>query len=203
VADADPFSWARSLCLRTAGVLASRYPASTSSIFVGKPHFPSFLTPRALFPDQSHDSIRVSLFSFVCISRACARPPRAVITFIMRWASVTAAIVAVFAGQATAQDDPDIKSISVRIWSKGGTGEYDADSSTVANAYAATGSSPPKADSHVRIQLTNLGLTFSTQPYLDSDMSSRWFDFGGDTIIRTDSYVINQTSRRVGQGQLN
>lgn len=44
VADADPFSWARSLCLRTAGVLASRFPASTSSTFVGDPHFLSFLT---------------------------------------------------------------------------------------------------------------------------------------------------------------
>ncbi len=28
------------------------------------------------------------------------------------------------------------------------------------------------------------------QPYLDSDMQSRWFDFGGDTIVRTDSYVF-------------
>ncbi|KAH0596161.1 hypothetical protein MHUMG1_06022 [Metarhizium humberi] len=27
------------------------------------------------------------------------------------------------------------------------------------------------------------------QPYLDSDMQSRWFDFGGDTIVRTDSYI--------------
>ncbi|KAK4223717.1 concanavalin A-like lectin/glucanase domain-containing protein [Podospora fimiseda] len=27
------------------------------------------------------------------------------------------------------------------------------------------------------------------QPYLDSDMQSRWFDFGGDTIIRTDQYI--------------
>ncbi|KIX95750.1 uncharacterized protein Z520_08458 [Fonsecaea multimorphosa CBS 102226] len=26
-------------------------------------------------------------------------------------------------------------------------------------------------------------------PYLDSDMSSRWFDFGGDAIIRTDQYI--------------
>ncbi|KAH8724262.1 concanavalin A-like lectin/glucanase domain-containing protein [Phaeosphaeriaceae sp. PMI808] len=26
-------------------------------------------------------------------------------------------------------------------------------------------------------------------PYLDSDMQSRWWDFGGDTIIRTDQYV--------------
>jgi mannose-binding lectin 2 len=27
---------------------------------------------------------------------------------------------------------------------------------------------------------------FSIQPYLDSDMQSRWYDFGGDTIVRTD-----------------
>lgn len=26
-------------------------------------------------------------------------------------------------------------------------------------------------------------------PYLDSDMQSRWFDFGGDAIIRTDRYI--------------
>ncbi|RFU80847.1 vesicular integral-membrane vip36 [Trichoderma arundinaceum] len=36
------------------------------------------------------------------------------------------------------------------------------------------------------------------QPYLDSDMNSRWFDFGGDTIIRTDSY-IRLTSDRPSQ----
>lgn len=28
-----------------------------------------------------------------------------------------------------------------------------------------------------------------TQPYLDSDMQSRWWDFGGDTVIRADKYV--------------
>ncbi|KAJ4294120.1 hypothetical protein N0V90_007810 [Kalmusia sp. IMI 367209] len=27
------------------------------------------------------------------------------------------------------------------------------------------------------------------QPYLDSDMQSRWWDFGGDCIIRTDKYI--------------
>ncbi|KOS18328.1 L-type lectin-like domain-containing protein [Escovopsis weberi] len=36
------------------------------------------------------------------------------------------------------------------------------------------------------------------KPYLDSDMQSRWFDFGGDTIIRTDSY-IRLTSDRPSQ----
>jgi len=37
-----------------------------------------------------------------------------------------------------------------------------------------------------------------TQPYLDSDMQSRWFDFGGDTIIRADKY-IRLTSDRPSQ----
>ncbi|KAH8737929.1 concanavalin A-like lectin/glucanase domain-containing protein [Ilyonectria robusta] len=36
------------------------------------------------------------------------------------------------------------------------------------------------------------------QPYLDSDMQSRWYDFGGDTIVRTDSY-IRLTSDRPSQ----
>jgi mannose-binding lectin 2 len=34
------------------------------------------------------------------------------------------------------------------------------------------------------------------QPYLDSDMQSRWYDFGGDTIIRTDSYVCPPTNKQ-------
>lgn len=42
---------------------------------------------------------------------------------------------------------------------------------------------------HVRIRSTILTTISMIQPYLDSDMTSRWFDFGGDTIIRTDSYV--------------
>ncbi|KAK2070169.1 hypothetical protein P8C59_004688 [Phyllachora maydis] len=36
------------------------------------------------------------------------------------------------------------------------------------------------------------------QPYLDSDMQSRWYDFGGDAVIRTDSY-IRLTSDRPSQ----
>ncbi|KAK4043168.1 concanavalin A-like lectin/glucanase domain-containing protein [Parachaetomium inaequale] len=37
----------------------------------------------------------------------------------------------------------------------------------------------------------SIGLRTHTlvQPYLDSDMQSRWYDFGGDTIIRTDQYI--------------
>ena len=31
--------------------------------------------------------------------------------------------------------------------------------------------------------------TIKLQPYLDSDFQSRWFDFGGDTIVRADQYV--------------
>ncbi|TAQ90856.1 hypothetical protein B7494_g765 [Chlorociboria aeruginascens] len=36
------------------------------------------------------------------------------------------------------------------------------------------------------------------QPYLDSDMQSRWFDFGGNTIVRADRY-IRLTSDRPSQ----
>lgn len=36
-------------------------------------------------------------------------------------------------------------------------------------------------------------------PYLDSDFQSRWFDFGGDTIVRADKY-IRLTSDRPSQG---
>ncbi|KFH48846.1 L-type lectin-like domain-containing protein-like protein [Hapsidospora chrysogenum ATCC 11550] len=38
----------------------------------------------------------------------------------------------------------------------------------------------------------------SVSPYLDSDFASRWFDFGGDTVVRTDSY-IRLTSDRPSQ----
>ncbi|KAB5558480.1 concanavalin A-like lectin/glucanase domain-containing protein [Coniochaeta sp. 2T2.1] len=46
----------------------------------------------------------------------------------------------------------------------------------------------------------SIGLRTHTlvQPYLDSDMQSRWYDFGGDTVIRTDQY-IRLTSDRPSQ----
>ncbi|TKA29759.1 hypothetical protein B0A50_03122 [Salinomyces thailandicus] len=38
------------------------------------------------------------------------------------------------------------------------------------------------------------------QPYLDSDMQSRWFDFGGSTVIRADQYIrlTSQQSSQAG-----
>ncbi|KAK8932921.1 L-type lectin-like domain-containing protein [Metarhizium anisopliae] len=39
------------------------------------------------------------------------------------------------------------------------------------------------------IRSAKLTKRICSQPYLDSDMQSRWFDFGGDTIVRTDSYI--------------
>ncbi|KAI6955310.1 putative lectin family integral membrane protein, partial [Hortaea werneckii] len=36
------------------------------------------------------------------------------------------------------------------------------------------------------------------QPYLDSDMQSRWFDFGGTTVVRADQY-IRLTSQQPSQ----
>ncbi|KAG0160703.1 hypothetical protein PDIDSM_8233 [Penicillium digitatum] len=37
-------------------------------------------------------------------------------------------------------------------------------------------------------------------PYLDSDFQSRWFDFGGDTVIRADKYVRLTSDRPSQQG---
>jgi mannose-binding lectin 2 len=45
------------------------------------------------------------------------------------------------------------------------------------------------ADDASNIKSISLRTHTLNQPYLDSDMQSRWFDFGGDTIIRTDSYI--------------
>lgn len=32
-------------------------------------------------------------------------------------------------------------------------------------------------------------MVLARKPYLDSDMQSRWWDFGGDTVVRADQYV--------------
>lgn len=40
------------------------------------------------------------------------------------------------------------------------------------------------------------------QPYLDSDMQSRWYDFGGDAIIRTDQYIRLSSDRPSQMGSL-
>ncbi|CAG8024955.1 unnamed protein product [Penicillium nalgiovense] len=40
----------------------------------------------------------------------------------------------------------------------------------------------------------------SIPPYLDSDFQSRWFDFGGDTVIRADKYVRLTADRPSQQG---
>jgi mannose-binding lectin 2 len=42
---------------------------------------------------------------------------------------------------------------------------------------------------HPDIKAISLRTHSLEPPYLDSDMQSRWWDFGGDTIIRTDKYV--------------
>jgi len=39
-----------------------------------------------------------------------------------------------------------------------------------------------------------------SSPYLDSDMQSRWFDFGGNTIIRADQYVRLTSDRPSQEG---
>ncbi|KAF2248518.1 hypothetical protein BU26DRAFT_520198 [Trematosphaeria pertusa] len=42
---------------------------------------------------------------------------------------------------------------------------------------------------HPDIKAISLRTHSLEPPYLDSDMQSRWWDFGGDTIIRTDKYI--------------
>ncbi|KAF2735936.1 vesicular integral-membrane protein VIP36 precursor [Polyplosphaeria fusca] len=42
---------------------------------------------------------------------------------------------------------------------------------------------------HPDIKAISLRTHSLETPYLDSDMQSRWWDFGGDAIIRTDKYV--------------
>lgn len=40
------------------------------------------------------------------------------------------------------------------------------------------------------------------QPYLDSELQSRWFDWGGDTIIRADQYIRLTSDRQAQSGWL-
>lgn len=57
-------------------------------------------------------------------------------------------------------------------------------SNTAAHTQPRACKSPaPSSRTHAGLLLT------PSQPYLDSDMQSRWWDFGGDTIIRTDQYI--------------
>ncbi|KAF5026076.1 hypothetical protein F66182_1868 [Fusarium sp. NRRL 66182] len=66
-------------------------------------------------------------------------------------------------------------------------------------ALAWTASAADADDDNVRsISIDSLTNSVLKQPYLDSDMQSRWYDFGGDTIVRTDSY-IRLTSDRPSQ----
>ncbi|OAA78326.1 vesicular integral-membrane protein VIP36 precursor [Akanthomyces lecanii RCEF 1005] len=73
---------------------------------------------------------------------------------------------------------------------------------TAANTHARAGRSPAWTRKHVRIRYGRKLTEDAMQPYLDSDMQSRWFDFGGDTIVRTDSYVRLTSDRPSQSGWL-
>lgn len=47
-----------------------------------------------------------------------------------------------------------------------------------------------------------LGWQCLYQPYLDSHMQSRWFDYGGDTVIRVDQYIRLTADRRSQSGYI-
>jgi mannose-binding lectin 2 len=65
-------------------------------------------------------------------------------------------------------------------------------------ASAAWGADSSSSGQEEEIKSISLRTHSIRKPYLDSDMGSRWFDFGGDAIIRTDSY-IRLTSDRPSQ----
>ncbi|KAG6365158.1 hypothetical protein INS49_006765 [Diaporthe citri] len=52
--------------------------------------------------------------------------------------------------------------------------------------------------------IKSIGLRTHTlqQPYLDSDMQSRWYDFGGDAVVRTDAYIRLTSDRPSQMGSL-
>ncbi|KAK2733430.1 hypothetical protein FQN57_002126 [Myotisia sp. PD_48] len=50
-----------------------------------------------------------------------------------------------------------------------------------------------------RVPMRSFGLQ---APYLDTDISNRWFDFGGDTVIRADRYIRLTADRQSQSGWL-
>ncbi|KAK8088037.1 hypothetical protein PG997_002998 [Apiospora hydei] len=67
---------------------------------------------------------------------------------------------------------------------------------------AATARAAVSHDDEGNIRSISLRTHTLVQPYLDSDMASRWYEFGGDTIIRTDSYVRLVSDRPSQNGWL-
>jgi mannose-binding lectin 2 len=59
---------------------------------------------------------------------------------------------------------------------------------------------PPGTEDNIRS--INLRTHSLKQPYLDADVSNRWYEFGGDTIIRTDSYIRLTGDRQSQEGWL-
>ncbi|KAJ9662153.1 hypothetical protein H2198_001504 [Neophaeococcomyces mojaviensis] len=51
------------------------------------------------------------------------------------------------------------------------------------------GLSNAAADKNAEMKSIPLRTHSLSPPYLDSDMASRWWDFGGDTIVRADQYI--------------
>ncbi|RVD85654.1 uncharacterized protein DFL_003967 [Arthrobotrys flagrans] len=58
------------------------------------------------------------------------------------------------------------------------------------------------ADDHDGYKTVPLRTHSLYQPYLDSDLQSRWFDFGGTTIIRADQYIRITSDRQHQTGWL-
>ncbi|KAF3906404.1 hypothetical protein ABW20_dc0105028 [Dactylellina cionopaga] len=58
------------------------------------------------------------------------------------------------------------------------------------------------ADEHEGYKTVPLRTHSLYQPYLDSDLQSRWFDYGGTTIIRSDQYIRITSDRQHQTGWL-
>jgi len=67
---------------------------------------------------------------------------------------------------------------------------------------AATAWGAVSRDEDENIRSISLRTHTLKQPYLDSDVSSRWYDFGGDTVVRTDSYIRLTGDRPSREGWL-
>ncbi|OBT68159.1 hypothetical protein VE03_02328 [Pseudogymnoascus sp. 23342-1-I1] len=65
---------------------------------------------------------------------------------------------------------------------------------------AVLGEKTPPAEPLGEVRTIPLRTHSLTAPYLDTDMQSRWWDFGGDTIIRTDKYVRLTSDRPSREG---
>ncbi|EEH42332.2 uncharacterized protein PADG_07152 [Paracoccidioides brasiliensis Pb18] len=65
-----------------------------------------------------------------------------------------------------------------------------------------TSEDPNDFENHPDVKRVPMKAYTLTQPYLDSDSDNRWFDFGGDTVVRADQYIRLTPALQSRQGWL-